>query len=146
VTLTSRLERLPGLGAAVLAETPIEAGDVVIVHSVSGRNAAAVEFAQGSRQRGAFVIAVTSMQNSRSVQPRQSGMPRLFETADLLVLDDLDPVGDALVELPGLSQRVGPISTVTGSAMLDAVVVRGRAAAGAHWRCTDFYEFQPGPG
>jgi uncharacterized phosphosugar-binding protein len=123
VTLTSRLERLPGLGAAVLAETPIVAGDVVIVHSVSGRNAAAVEFAQGARQRGAFVIAVTSLQYSRSVQPRTGGMPRLFEVADL-VLDDLAPVGDALVELPGLSQRVGPISTVTGAAILNAVVVR----------------------
>jgi uncharacterized phosphosugar-binding protein len=33
-------------------------------------------------------------------------------------------VGDALVELPGLAQRVGPISTLTGAAMLNAVVVR----------------------
>ena len=123
VTLTSRLERLPGLGSAVLAETPVETGDVVIVHSVSGRNAAAVEFAQGAHQRGAYVIAVTSLQYSRSVQPRQGGMPRLFEIVDL-VLDDLAPVGDALVELPGLEQRVGPISTVTGAALINAVVVR----------------------
>jgi uncharacterized phosphosugar-binding protein len=50
-------------------------------------------------------------------------MPRLFEIVDL-VLDDLAPVGDALVELPGLAQRVGPISTVTGAALLNAVVVR----------------------
>ena len=46
-------------------------------------------------------------QYSRAVQPRQPGMPRLFEVADL-VLDDRAPVGDALVELPGLSQQVGP--------------------------------------
>jgi len=123
ITLTSRLERLPGYGAQVLAETPIEAGDVVIVHSVSGRNAAAAEFAMGAGERGAFVIAVTSLQYSRAVQPRTNGMPRLFETADL-VLDDLAPLGDALVELPGLAQRVGPISTVTGAAILNAAVAR----------------------
>ncbi len=123
ITLTSRLERMPGFGTQVLAETPIQAGDVVIVHSVSGRNAAAVEFARGAGERGAFVIAVTSLQYSRAVQPRVSGTPRLFETADL-VLDDLAPVGDALVELPGLAQRVGPISTVTGAAILNAVVAR----------------------
>jgi uncharacterized phosphosugar-binding protein len=123
ITLTSRLERMPGFGTQVLAETPIQAGDVVIVHSVSGRNAAAVEFARGAGERGAFVIAVTSLQYSRAVQPRISGTPRLFETADL-VLDDLAPVGDALVELPGLVQRVGPISTVTGAAILNAVVAR----------------------
>jgi uncharacterized phosphosugar-binding protein len=122
-TLTSKLERLPGLGAHILSETPIEAGDVLIVHSVSGRNAAAVEMAQGARQRGAYVIAVTSLAYSKATQPRQPGMPRLFETADL-VLDDCAPVGDALIELPGQPQKVGPSSTVTGAAIVNAIVVR----------------------
>jgi uncharacterized phosphosugar-binding protein len=123
ITITTRLERLPGFGAVVIGQTPIEAGDVLIVHSVSGRNAAAVEVAQGAKQRGAFVIVVTSMEYSRSVAPRQPGMPRLFEVADL-VLDDHAPVGDALVEIHGLSQKVGPSSTVTGAAILNAVVAR----------------------
>lgn len=123
ITLTSRLERLPGYGEQILAETPIEAGDVVIVHSVSGRNAAAVEFAQGARARGAFVIALTSLTYSKSVQPRKPGMPRLFETADL-VLDNCVPVGDALVEIPGSNKRVGPASTVTGAAILNSIVAR----------------------
>lgn len=122
-TLTSKLERLPGLGTQILSETPMEAGDVLIVHSVSGRNAAAVEIAQGARQRGVFVIAVTSLTYSSATQPRQAGMPRLFETADL-VLDNCAPVGDALIELPGQPQKVGPSSTVTGAAILNAVVAR----------------------
>ncbi len=123
VTLTSKLERLSGFGAQILSETPIEAGDVLIVHSVSGRNAAAVEMAQGAHQRGAYVIAVTSLAYSRATQPRQPGMPRLFEVADL-VLDDCAPVGDALIELPGQPQKVGPSSTVTGAAIVNAIVVR----------------------
>ena len=123
VTLTSRLERLPGLGKQVLAETPLQAGDVLIVHSVSGRNAAAVEVAEGGRERGAFVIALTSLAYSSSVQPRQPGAKRLFEVADL-VLDDRAPVGDALVQLDGLDQRVAPASTVTGAVILHEVVVR----------------------
>ncbi len=49
VTLTSKLERLPGFGAQIVSEYPITSGDVLIVHSVSGRNAAAVEVAQGGR-------------------------------------------------------------------------------------------------
>jgi uncharacterized phosphosugar-binding protein len=123
ITITSQLERLPGFGAVMIGQTPIEAGDVLIVHSVSGRNAAAVEVALGARQRGAYVIAVTSLEYSRSVTPRQPGMPRLFEAADL-VLDDHAPVGDALVEIQGLSQKVGPSSTVTGAAILNAVITR----------------------
>ena len=123
VTLTSKLERLPGFGAQIIAESPVTAGDVLIVHSVSGRNAVAVEVAQGGKERGAFIIAVTSLTYSRSVAPRAAGMPRLFEVADL-VLDNRAPVGDALVELPGLPQKVGPASTVTGAAMLNAVIAR----------------------
>lgn len=123
VTLTSQMERLPGYGALIVSETPIAAGDVVIVHSVSGRNAVVVEFAQAAKQRGATVIAVTSLAYSRAVEPRQPGLPRLFEAADL-VLDDHAPLGDALIALPGLAQRVGPISTVTGAAILNAVAVR----------------------
>ena len=122
-TLTSRLERMPGFAAQILAELPIEAGDVLIVHSVSGRNAVAVEMAQGARERGAFVIALTSLDYSQSVQPRQPGMPRLFEVADL-VLDNRAPIGDAAVVLPGLPQKVGPTSTITGAAILNAIVVR----------------------
>jgi uncharacterized phosphosugar-binding protein len=122
VTLTSKLERLPGFGAQIISEYPITSGDVLIVHSVSGRNAAAVEVAQGGRAAGAFIIAVTSLAYSSAVKARQAGQSRLFEVADL-VLDNRAPVGDALVELPGLSQRAGASSTVTGAAMLNAVMV-----------------------
>ena len=123
ITLTSRLERLPNFGAQVIAETPIEQDDVLIVHSVSGRNAASVEVAQGGKERGAFVMAVTSLEYSRSVQPRKPGMKRLFEVADL-ILDNRAPIGDALVEIPGMQQQVAPSSTVSGAAILNSVVAR----------------------
>jgi uncharacterized phosphosugar-binding protein len=123
ITLTSRLERLPGFGSQLITETPLAEGDVLIVHSVSGRNAAAVEVAMGGRERGAFVIALTSVQYSSSVAPRAAGMQRLFEVADL-VLDNRAPIGDALSEVPGTPQRVGPSSTITGAAILNTIVVR----------------------
>lgn len=123
ITLTSRLERLPGLGDQIIAETAVEPGDVVLVHSVSGRNAVAIEVAQGARARGATVIAVTSLAYSRQVQPRVAGSPRLFEVADL-VLDNHAPPGDALVELPGSGQKTGAVSTVLGAAIVNAVAVR----------------------
>lgn len=123
VTLTSRLERLSGLAERIVAESPVTAGDVVLVHSVSGRNAVAVELAQQCRQRGAKVVAITSLAYSRSVKPRGEGLPRLFEVADL-VLDDCAPMGDAAVAIPGLAQKVGPVSTITGAALLHSMMVR----------------------
>ena len=122
VTLTSQLERLAGFGARSWR----------IPHRRRGCADRALGFrAQrggggirpGRRAAGAFVIAVTSLAYSRAVQPRQPGMPRLFEIADL-VLDNRAPVGDALVELPGLPRSAGAASTVTGAAILNAVVVR----------------------
>ncbi|MCD6291491.1 MAG: sugar isomerase domain-containing protein [Anaerolineae bacterium] len=123
VTLTTRLERLPGFGAQIIEETPIGPGDVLISVSVSGRNVTVVEATQAAKARGARIIALASLQYSRSVSPRRPGMPRLFEIADL-VLDNRVPIGDALVEIDGLLQRVGPSSTVTGAAILNAVVMR----------------------
>ena len=125
-TLTSRLERLPGFGAEIVAELPLEAGDVLIVHSVSGRNAAAVEVAQGAKERGVFVIALTSLEYSSSVKARKPGMPKLYEVGDL-VLDNHAPIGDALIKIPGMAQKVGPSSTVTGAAILNSIIVRATA-------------------
>jgi uncharacterized phosphosugar-binding protein len=123
ITLTTRLERLPGFGSQIVAETPIESGDVLIAISVSGRNATVVEVAQQAKARGAKVIALTSLRYSQAVLPRTAGMPRLFEVADL-TLDNCAPPGDALIEIAGLRQKVGPSSTVTGAAILNAIVVR----------------------
>src|SRR5579864_4545712 len=43
VTRTSRLERLPGYAEVILGDLPLGEGDVLLVISVSGRNAVAVE-------------------------------------------------------------------------------------------------------
>jgi uncharacterized phosphosugar-binding protein len=123
ITLTSKLERLPGFGTQIIAESPLTTGDVLIVHSVSGRNAVSVEVAQAGKQRQAYIIALTSLAYSSAVQPRQAGMPRLYEVADL-VLDDCAPIGDALVPLEGCLQNVGPSSTVTGAVILNTVIAR----------------------
>ena len=40
----------------------------------------------------------------------------------VLVNQDRGQLGDALVEVPGMKQRVAPSSTVTGAAMLNTVV------------------------
>ena len=36
-TMTSEMERLPGYGRVIIDHQPVRAGDVVIIHSVSGR-------------------------------------------------------------------------------------------------------------
>src|SRR3990170_1409500 len=50
-TMTSELERLSGYAKVVLDGSPIHAGDVLIIVSVSGRNAVPIEMAQLARSR-----------------------------------------------------------------------------------------------
>lgn len=120
ITRTSHLERLPGFAEIVLRDVPIGAGDVLLVASVSGRNAVAVELCTGAQQRGAKVIALTSVTYSGSVAAR--GSARLFEVADV-VLDLPGIPGDAAIRLDGLEQRVGPTSTPVGTAILQGLMV-----------------------
>lgn len=120
ITRTTHLERLPGYAETILRDVPLGTGDVLLVISVSGRNAVAVEICTGAQARGARVIALTSLAYSRSVAPR--GAARLFEVADV-VIDLPGHVGDAAVALQGLEARVGPTSTAVGSALLQGLMV-----------------------
>lgn len=120
ITRTSHLERLAGFADVILRDTAIDESDVLLIASVSGRNAVAVELCTGAQRRGARVIALTSVTYSRSVSPR--GTARLFEVADV-VLDLPGVPGDAAVELDGLEQRVGPTSTPVGTAILQGLMV-----------------------
>jgi uncharacterized phosphosugar-binding protein len=121
-TLSTAVERLPGLATAVLDNTPIEAGDVLIVVSLTGRNAVPVEMARVARERGVTVVGVTSRECSAAApSPDPSGR----KLADLAhhVLDCKVAVGDAALEVAGLPQRISPTSGVLGAAVLQLLVV-----------------------
>ena len=106
----------------LLERYPIQAGDVLISASNSGRNAVPVLLAREAQKRGAFVIALTSMNHSSAVTSRNSLNLRLFETADL-ILDNGGVLGDASVRFAD-GAMVGPTSTAIGAAMLQAIVCR----------------------
>lgn len=127
----SRLERLPGLVTAIFGRYPVGPGDVLVVASNSGVNAAPVEAAELGKARGATVVAITSQDYSREVA---GGRRRIADIADI-VLDNGAPAGDAVLPLPGSGLRVGPVSTAIGVAILNAVLAetaaRLQAAGGA---------------
>ncbi|MFF0338650.1 sugar isomerase domain-containing protein [Kribbella sp. NPDC004875] len=119
---SSLLERLPGLAAVLLEINELEAGDVVLIASNSGRNAVPVEFALGAREHGAQIIALTSLAHSNATSSRAPGGQRLFETADV-VIDNCGIPGDALIEVPGSTEPTGATSTMIGAMLLQALTV-----------------------
>lgn len=122
VTHTSQMERLPGYGSLLARKTPFQKGDVVLLHSVSGRNPVTIEMAIEARKMGVTVIAITSVAYSKSVSSRHPSGKNLYEVSDI-VIDNHGDIGDALCEIPGMEQKVGASSTVVGATIVNALVV-----------------------
>lgn len=114
------LERVPGYAEQVLQDEPLQAGDVVLVISNSGRNAVPIEVALTAKAHGATVLALTSVQFSRGVSSRHPSGKKLLDCADL-VFDNYGVDGDAAVQIPGCPSAVSATSTVVGAALLQAL-------------------------
>lgn len=120
---STRLERSAAIGDAVLASLTLVAGDVLIVASNSGGNAVCDVVAAGARRAGVAVIAVVSRAHA-AASPHEPGnaSATLLDVADI-VIDNHGAVGDASVVVPGVAHAVGPTSTVSGAAIVNAVAV-----------------------
>jgi len=118
---TSRLERVVGLGRELLSTVPLKAGDVVLITSTSGRNPVVIDLALAAREQGAHTIALTSVAYTDHVASRHPCGKKLKDLCDI-VIDNGAPAGDAAVRVPGFAQAVGPVSTVTGCAIANAIV------------------------
>lgn len=100
----------------------LEAIRNVLIH-IEQSQTDAIDAALWAKKRRIPVIAITSRAWAQSVASRHPSGKKLYEVADV-VLDDGVPPGDAAVELAGLSYKVGPVSTVSGVALINAVVVQ----------------------
>ena len=122
VTMTSRLERIQGVGKMILLENHLRKGDVLLIHSVSGRNTVPVEMAIEASKVGVYVIALTNMEYSSGVASRHPSGKKLYEVSDL-VLDNCGVAGDAAIRLEGLEEAIGPTSTAVGTALVNGLMI-----------------------
>ncbi len=121
LTATSKWERVLGLGREVLNSAPIKAGDVLVIASTSGRNAVAIDMAIAAREQGIKTIGITSLAYSTGVTSRHPSGKKLLDLCDI-VIDNCAPYGDAAVSVEGFEQQVGPLSSVTGCAIVNSIV------------------------
>ena len=122
ITMTSELERLPGLGTTILSQNHVGPGDVLLIHSVSGRNTVPVEIALEAKAMGVRTVCITNLDYTSAVTSRHPSGKRLLEVCDL-VIDNCGEKGDAAVKLDGLEEKIGPTSTTVGAAILNALVI-----------------------
>ncbi|MFE9097143.1 SIS domain-containing protein [Streptomyces sp. NPDC007264] len=120
-TLGSALERVDGLASAVLGTSPLRAGDLLVIISLSGRNALPVEMATSARALGVKVIGVTSVAYATGTTSRHASGTYLKDHCDV-VLDSRIAVGDAELTLDTIEAPFAPASTVVTTALLQAVM------------------------
>ncbi|MFJ9587320.1 SIS domain-containing protein [Streptomyces acidicola] len=120
-TLGSALERVDGLATAVLDTSPLRSGDLLVIISLSGRNALPVEMAAHARELGVRVIGVTSVTYASQTASRHASGTYLKDHCDI-VLDSKIPVGDAELTAENIEAPFAPASTVVTTALLQAVM------------------------
>ena len=114
------LENVSGLAERILRNFDLSAQDSALVASSSGCNVVPIEMAEGFKRRGVKVVAIISRQHSEASASRHASGKKLQDVADL-VLDTGAPVGDAMVNVPGLEMPVAPGSTIGGCLLVNAI-------------------------
>lgn len=122
VTLTSQMERLNGFGKEILKAVPIKKDDVLLIHSVSGRNSVSVEMAIEAKKLGAQVIVMTNMTYSKQVTSRHASGKLLYEVGDV-VIDNCGDFEDSSTLVEGMEQKVAPTSTAVGAVIVNSIVI-----------------------
>lgn len=122
ITFTSNMERLDGYGTQIGKTINFKPNDILILHSVSGRNPVIIDLALYARKKGVKIIGLTNLKYSQSVTSRHPSGKRLFELSDV-VLDNHGDIGDASCDIQNTQQKVGPTSTVIGATILNEIVV-----------------------
>ena len=106
----------------VIKKIEILKEDVVFIISNSGRNPLPIEIALQAQERGAKVVALTSVSASSKLSSKHQSGKRLFEVADV-VIDNQVPDGDASIHLEGLDTAICGMSSIVTAVALQAVVL-----------------------
>ena len=109
------LERTVNYGSAILRYYDLREGDLLIIFHNIGINPATIDCAEEAKKRGCKIIAVASSawqeQMPKDHSIRHPNGKNLFDYADIRI-DDFNPVGDAVVNVPGFGTPIGPVSNI----------------------------------
>jgi uncharacterized phosphosugar-binding protein len=114
------LENVPGLAARILRNFDLAGSDSALIISSSGTNVVPVEMAELFQRAGIKTVGIiTAVHSAQSSSKRPDGK-KLGDFCDL-VLDTGAPVGDAMIQIPGMEMPVAPGSTVGGAVLVNCL-------------------------
>lgn len=125
------IERTPGYATALLKYNDVRDGDLLIINNAYGINAATIDSALYCREHGVRTIGLTSIELQRELPPghasRHPSGQNLCDLVDIVV-DTKVPMGDAIVTVQGVTQKVGPCSTLLNVFAMNALMIEATAA------------------
>ena len=115
---SSKMEKMSGIAESVFERYCLTENDTLIVVSTSGKNAVPVEMAKVTAKNGIKNISVVS---SAYFEDKTEG-EKLYEISDIYI-DNCVPHGDAVMDITGTDVKMGSVSTVASSCILQAVLL-----------------------
>ena len=125
---TTIIERTPGYGVKVMDAYNIgkTAGEVIIIINACGINTMTIDVALEAKKRNMKSIGITSTTFATMVPKghpsRHPTNKNLHELVDVFI-NNHQPIGDAVVELEGADQKVGPVSTICNTYAVHLLVI-----------------------
>ncbi|WP_370775753.1 sugar isomerase domain-containing protein [Holdemania massiliensis] len=116
-------EGIEGVGTSFMKKVDVRPNDVIVLISNSGRNPLPVEIALAAHEKGAKVVAITSLEASKHLTPKHSCGKNLWQLADV-VIDNCVMDGDASIDVEGLDTRICGMSAITTAILIQACVYR----------------------
>lgn len=121
------IERTPGYAKAVLESYGVAEGDVLVIVNAYGINSMTIDCALYCRERGVTSIGITSTAFAEHVPKdapaRHPSGKNLHELVDVFI-DNYLPLGDAVVNVEGLDQKMGPTSTYCNAFAINLLMIR----------------------
>ncbi|MCK6210797.1 sugar isomerase domain-containing protein [Georgenia sp. EYE_87] len=130
------MERTPGYGRVVIEDRDLGPDDLLVLVNAYGINAALIDAALTARERDVTLVGISSRSHAEQTAPdhpaRHPTGANLHDLVDVAI-DCKVPVGDAVMEVPGASERIAAVSTFANAyvlncltlATVEALVARG---------------------
>ncbi|MEM1484929.1 sugar isomerase domain-containing protein [Oscillospiraceae bacterium PP1C4] len=120
------IERNPGYGRIVVQDNRLAEGDILIIANSYGINTACLDAAFACKERGVKTIAVTSKIHAESTPAdhpaRHPSKINLYEACDYFI-DSKVQSGDAVMDIDGIPQKMGAMSTFANAFILNSLMM-----------------------
>ncbi|MEY2835633.1 MAG: hypothetical protein RLZZ557_1295 [Bacteroidota bacterium] len=117
------LENVSGFADRILRNFTLSSEDSALIISSGGTNIVPIEMAEHFRKKQIRVVSLISGQHAAASKSKRADGIKLGDVSNL-ILDTGAPIGDAMINIPGLATPVAPGSTLGGVLLINCIKAR----------------------